>query len=55
MMHFSDKFWAAQDEDGRILERGNLKDPLETLVMPFETERMDCSAYVSPNDAKRDA
>ncbi|WP_188062970.1 hypothetical protein [Sphingobium sp. KCTC 72723] len=55
IMYFSDKFWAGQDGDGRILERGNLKDSLETLVMPFETERMDCSACVSPNDAKRDA
>ncbi len=31
-----------------------LKDSLETLVTPFETERMDSSAYVSPNEAMQD-
>ena len=28
-----------------------LQDSLETLATPFETERMDSSAYVSPNEA----
>ncbi|MEQ6333872.1 hypothetical protein [Sphingobium sp. MK2] len=55
MMHFSDKFWVGQEGDCRILERGNIKDPLEILVTPLETGRMDCSAYISPGDAKRDA
>jgi hypothetical protein len=55
MMHFSDIFWRDRMEVAGFWRGETLKDPLEMLVTPFETERRDCSAYVSPNDARQDA